>query len=154
DDFGVWALELDFGVKAKNGIPTPLVGHDDEGQATCFMNDGFELVRLLRTVRNVRALQYRPVLIFFDVKNWDDQFDRDLKLRLGIAAVQEVFGNNFVELRRLVDASGGRYPSALELAGKAVIYFPGDTLRGNHADHCVSNTLVETSIATGSAIED
>lgn len=71
DDFGVWALELDFGVKRKNGVPTALVGHDDEGQATCFMSQGFELVRLLSVIRGVKALQYRPVFIFFDIKPWN-----------------------------------------------------------------------------------
>ncbi len=153
DDFALWALELDYGVKVKNGIPVPLVGHDDEGHATCFMTGGFELVRLLRTIRNARALQYRPVFIFFDIKDWDEEFDRAFKLQLGIAAVNEAFDGNFIELKRVVEDSG-RFPTVPELAGKAVLYFPNETLRTSHADHCTSRESVENAIATGILFEE
>src|SRR5437763_13412169 len=64
DDFGVWALELDYGVRRIAGTPTALVGHDRPGHGTCFMPDGFELVRLLRAIRDARAIReaYRPAL--------------------------------------------------------------------------------------------
>jgi hypothetical protein len=153
DDFGVWALELDYGVKLKNGNPVALVGHDDEGQATCFMPNEFELVQHLRTIRGSRSLQYRPVLIYFDIKDWDEQFSYDFKLRLGIEAARDVFGSDFIELKNLVDQSGGHYPNIHDLSGKAVLYLhpgqPSETLRGSWQDHCTRREYIETAISTG-----
>jgi hypothetical protein len=154
DDFGLWALEIDYGVKLKNGNPVPLVGHDDEGQATCFISAGFELAQLLRTVRSSRALKYQPIFIFFDIKPWDDQFSGDFKLSLGIEAARAVFGAGFIQLRELVDQDNGCYPTVPEWVGKAVLFFPNDTLRSSHADHCVSREGIETAIQTGTLFEE
>lgn len=65
-----------------------------------------------------------------------------------------MFGDNFIQLRTAVDQNGGRYPAATDLAGKVVLYWPGDTLGGCHADHCVSREMVERSIAGNVGVED
>src|SRR5262249_30309560 len=74
---------------------------------------------------------------------------------LGIAAVKKAFDGNFIELQKFVDENN-RYPRLAEIAGKAVVYFPGSsfgTLRGVHADHCVSRDQIEESIKNGNRLE-
>ncbi len=164
DDFGVWAVELDFSVIRENGIPTAFVGHDGPGDAvTCFGREfprwppSARLTDFLRVIRSTLALSYRPVFIYFDIKHWGDadaSFADEFKLSLGIAAVNEVFQENFIVLADYLAQHGNQYPVVPEVAGKAIVYFPNETLRGTNADHCTSRQTVENSIRTGTPLED
>src|SRR5690606_15051367 len=106
DDFGVWALELDYSLVTEHGGPVPVVGHDREGDG-CW---GYYLTDYLRAVRRARALRYRPVFLTLEVKTWKRRWpnlwrhpaDRALayaaKREAGMAALREVFGDDLVVL--------------------------------------------------------
>jgi len=84
DDFGVWAIELDYSIPMENGPRRAVVGHDGPGAAA----DGedviggdpnpdprttgqrFRLEFFLKSVKNTRAFHYRPVFIYFEKKKW------------------------------------------------------------------------------------
>jgi hypothetical protein len=73
DDYGVWALELDFSVK--NGILT--IGHDGgSGKNETWAEDswGITIEAYLRKIKETRAFKekYRPIFIRFGKKCWGD----------------------------------------------------------------------------------
>jgi hypothetical protein len=171
DDFGVWTIELDFGVIRENGIPIPVVGHDGPGDTvTCFgpQFPGWprtsHLVDFLRLVRNASALSYRPVFIYFEVKeDWGDAtLDYSSKLAVGVQAVNQVFDGNFIVLEQYLRDHSGHYPTVAETPGKAILYFPSPefprnnrpndprgTLPGTSADRCASAQGVDSAITRG-----
>ena len=165
DDFGVWVLELDYGIITVDGVATAFVGHDEPGDATCFMEGGFELVKLLRTIRKAAALKYRPVFIYFDLKPWELRVeigstgtpvfvppDRDTQLDAGFRAVTVAFDRNFIKL----DERTETLPTIAELAGTAVVFtnmLPNPSLLGCHSDNCITRELVEEAIQTGVGVE-
>jgi hypothetical protein len=151
DDFGVWSLELDFSVNRVNGVPTALVGHDRPGHGTCW---GLSLKDFFRMIRGTLSIKYRPVFVNFDIKDWGDSgLTAGDKYAVGVAAAREVFQGDLIELEKFV-ADNGRVPTVPELAGKVVLYAPNQTLRGTHADHCVSREVVERSIRSGKPVEE
>jgi hypothetical protein len=154
DEFGVWALELDVGVKTVNGLPTVLIGHDEPGDATCFIGPPFTLASMLRVIAGSAALQFRPVFLFFDVKTWTE-LDINATVAHAIADVRQIFPDRTIDLAEFF-AQNQRYPTIPEIAGFAVVYAPGKAsgmLQGTHADHCTSAAAVARSIATGQPVE-
>jgi hypothetical protein len=169
DDFGVWSLELDFSLEPRHGAPIPVVGHDRPGHGACWAND---LVDYLQIVFRARALQFRPVFICLDVKDWkrsllqpwrapvDSGFAVEDKWQAGLQAMRTACSDRLVILEDWL-AENGRWPLPLELAGKVVLYEPNKRsdagepvgLRGTHASHCVTPQLVEAAIETGKPLE-
>jgi hypothetical protein len=171
DEFGVWAIELDFGVIRENGVPVPVVGHDGPGDAVTCYGPQFPgwprsayLTDFLSAVRNSSALRYRPVLIYFEVKeDWGDHtLDYQSKLSLGIRALSQSFQGNFLVLEEYLSNHNGQYPTVTETRGKAILYFPSPefprdnhpndprgTLRGTSADLCTSPRAIDNAIGTG-----
>jgi hypothetical protein len=100
DDFGVWAVELDVGVSLGTGISTAVIGHDSPGDGVC-SGLSARLIDCLATMRDTFALRYRPVFIYFDIKDrtsgqWADLDpdpcnDHTQKYALAIQAVEQVF---------------------------------------------------------------
>jgi hypothetical protein len=171
DDFGVWALELDFGAVVVDGQFRAVIGHDRPGNAACFGRDfprwpaSVFLRDFLQTIRDARAVRYRPVLLHFDAHargdsdnfgDWPTDLDHQAVLELGIAELREVFGPaNVVVLSDFAAAHGGRQATVPELAGKAVLFLLGTApLRSTHEDHCVTWQGVEASIQTGAPAGD
>jgi hypothetical protein len=171
DDFGVWAVELDYGVQKKNGVPTALVGHDSPGHGACWFGSPspsspypYALKHFLTDIRSTKALKYRPVFIYYDIKDWGEG-SLEEKFAVGLQDVQEVFQGHVCVLADYVQQHG-RYPTLQEIVGQAVIYFPQQqfhpdsvppfigTLRGTSADHCTNPTAVENSIRTGDPADD
>jgi hypothetical protein len=166
DDFGVWAVELDFSATMVNGVPRAVVGHDRAHHGTCWF---YFLREFLTDIRNAKALKYRPVFIYFDIHDWDEGeiagYSHEDKLRLAIDDVDRVFQGNYILLAKYVQ-DNSRYPSLQDIVGTAVIYFPQQqflpdssppfrgTLRGTWADHCTNPTAVEKSIRTGDPADD
>ena len=183
DDFGVWAVELDVGVEfhIDTGTWTVVVGHDGPGDGIC-PGWGYRLMDFLVAIRGTLAMRYRPILIYFDIKDGDSWADLDplnkcndytQKYRLAIQTVEQVFPGNVVQLYEFVDEHNGRYPTVPEMAGKAIIYFPKreflqdnpnavcganppfkGTLRSTWYDSCTSKEAVENSIETGALHDD
>lgn len=67
DDFGVWVLELDIGVVKENGHLRIAVGHNSPRHWSCW---GYYLNEYLIKIRKCFCLRYRPVFLFFEVKEW------------------------------------------------------------------------------------
>jgi hypothetical protein len=169
DDFGVWGLELDIGVASVTGIRTVVVGHN----GPCDGIDprwGCRLIDFLVAVRNTLAMHYRPVLLYLEPKSGDDWptldpnecADHVQKFELAMQVVAQVFGENVIELYKFVDEHNGRYPTALEMAGKVIVYFPAPdfssdnpnavcrgnaplkpTVLGYDGDECTSREVIE-----------
>ena len=136
DDFGVWALELDPGVlfDIETRTWTVVVGHNSPGDGIC-QGWGFSLIDFLVAIRGTLAMRYRPVFIYFDIKDgfdgdeWIDLAsdkcdDHTQKYGLIIQAVEQVFPGNVVQLYEFVRERNGKYPTIPEMAGKVIIYFP------------------------------
>lgn len=158
DDFGVWAVELDFSVVLEGFVRKAVVGHDRPGHATCW---GHYLTDFLSMIRNTISIRYRPVFIYFEIKDWDDSeagFTREQKFSDAVAAVDHVFEGNYIILAEYVKQHG--YPAMEEIAGKAVIFFPspeypndrfpdppfGGTLHSKERDTCTSREDIESLI--------
>src|SRR5882672_7848027 len=63
DNFGVWALELDFSIQIENSHPRAVVGHDGpDDEVPC---SGRHLTDFLVMIRDATAIKraYRPVFI-------------------------------------------------------------------------------------------
>jgi hypothetical protein len=177
DEFGVWSLEIDFSVIEINGMPTPVVGHDYEGHATCYGADypawpgSFLLADFLRSIRNTVAFNYRPIFIYFDIKTGDGSWgigDYHSKLGMGLEIARDIFTNDLLILEQYRHDHQGGYPTVLELAHKIVVFFPfpefpdhrpeipdppAGTLVSTNSDKCTSKSVVERSIENGSPLE-
>jgi hypothetical protein len=82
DDFGVWAIELDFSVPIENRSRRAIVGHDGPGLAAdgedvmgadesrTDVNDRFRLQHFLETASRAQSLTYRPLFLFLEKKGW------------------------------------------------------------------------------------
>lgn len=169
DDFGVWSLELDYSLEHYRGGPTPVVGHGGPGDRSCW---GHLLSEHIDLILQARALQYRPVFVYLEVKRWrrrrrrprhepdDRRFGFREKWEAGLDVFRRACSDRLVLLDRWI-VEHGRWPYPLELAGKVVLYEPNlraaDSgligLRGTHASRCVTPERVETAIETGLALE-
>jgi hypothetical protein len=176
DGYGVWALELDVSQISVNGNEVVVIGHDSEGDSTCYGDDyplwprDYYLASWLVSIRNTMSLRYRPVFIYFDIKwqgegtdPWGDGTYRD-KLNAAIATVNNVFEHNCIVLEDIL-RNHQPWPTAIELAGKAIIYFPlpefhpgyfqGSplgTLTGADLDQFRTGEEIEQAIANGSRV--
>ncbi len=134
DAFGVWGVEIDVGVviDSPTGIAVAVVGHDRPGDGIC---PGLptDLIPLLVTIRDTAAMRYRPVFIYFEIKDggdWTDFYtsnrciDHGLKRPLVIQAMEQVFPGKFIDLYEYLGDNNGRYPTVPEMAGRAIIYYP------------------------------
>lgn len=177
DDFGVWAIELDVSQINVSGNEVTVIGHDFPGDATCYGEDhpnwpaDYYLFGWLVDVRNTKALRYRPVFIYFDIKHegegtnpWGDGTYQD-KLTAAIATVNKAFEGNCIVLENDILRDHKPYPTLRELAGKAIVYFPlpefkqGSfqdsplgTLMGADLSGDRSQKDVETAISGGSRV--
>jgi hypothetical protein len=170
DDFGVWALELDYSVLLERGGPVAVVGHDRESNASCW---GYYLTDYLEDILGAKALAYRPVFVCLEVKTWkrwwrkpwrlpiDRAFGFGDKWDAGQAALTQACGDRLVILEEWLEAHDGRWPLPAELAGKVVFYEPNKLdadgrlvgLRGMHASACVTPARVADAIAAGRPLE-
>jgi hypothetical protein len=169
DDFGVWTLELDYSMVLERGGPVAVVGHDRQGDC-CW---GYYLTDYVKRVQSTRALRYRPVFVYLEVKAWkrswwrpwvrpmDNGFAHQDKWDCGLDALRESCSDNFVELDDWLREHEGRRPLPGELAGKIVLYEPNKTdasgrltgMRGMHAGARVTLARVEEAIETGRPLE-
>jgi hypothetical protein len=119
-----------------------------------------------------RALQFRPVFVYLEVKRWkrpwvrlwqaaaDQRFGFREKWEVGLDALRRTCSGRLVLLDHWI-LEHGRWPYPLELAGKVVLYEPNLRspdgsllgLKGTHAARCVTPELVESAIATGLPLE-
>jgi hypothetical protein len=129
DEFGIWAIELDFGFVEVDGTPRAKVGHDGPGQTTCWGGESNDLRVFLEMVRAARALRFRPLVIFFDKKgegqdqnDWPPQPALEEAYGLLQAELLDVFAAANIFGPDALDAytaqNAGRLPSMPELAGK------------------------------------
>jgi hypothetical protein len=117
DDWGVWAIELDFSIKAVNGVPRMIIGHDGPGSWT-EPSWGFFLRDFLESIKSTRSFAYRPVFVYFGKKdNWGDKTS-DWVAVLGDTLI-DIFGeNNIFGPKKL--ASLKPWPTSPELKGKII----------------------------------
>ncbi len=134
DDFGVWALELDFSVL--QGVA--FIGHDGLGQgpdgdAVFEYAGSYRLRDYLMALHSTEAFSYRPLMTFFDYhgrSDVDNNWGEDLPLVdvaeiLG-AELTAVFPGQVFGPQRLQQA-GGVLPPARDLAGWVLAWGPGGT---------------------------
>jgi len=136
DDYGVWALELDFSVELEGSNPVLYVGHDgSRGEDTFTHPDwGSTLRDFLVRIRNTRSLQYRPVFIFFNKKDWGAPNYRSEsawaplleKLLVDVFDTDStgIFGSSAFA------SKGNKWPSVPELKGKVIPYTGGGYTTG------------------------
>jgi hypothetical protein len=79
DDFGVWAVELDYGVVGG----TLVVGHDGVGWGAddsplLAPNGSYYFRDYLSELRHTEAFKYRPLLIYLDNKGRENEWGDDL----------------------------------------------------------------------------
>lgn len=140
DDFGVWALELDFSIKAKDGVPRAIVGHDGECGEGCWTHEawGPYLDDYLVRLRETRSFAYRPLILFFEKKCcWgDDSYDpADRWMPFLERILQDVFADAALFRYDAWVAGGRAWPSAPTLAGAVIsVAFPGGC--GNPEEPC------------------
>jgi hypothetical protein len=180
DDYGVWGVELDFGVTFDGlGKAELSVGHDEAGDAVRWRpTAGLALRFYLDNVSRARSWRYRPILIWFDYKNWLAGSNRwvwpDLLLD---QLLGEVFGEAMFDSRSLAayrsDRGEAASPTPRELAGRVVAYLGGEVMPPIFGDRrffyvgatpfldirqvfgrCPSLEDIDESIATGKALED
>ena len=131
DDWGVWAIELDFSfARSESGQVVPWVGHDGRDSCHSFALENWNdrLENYLLAIRESRSFAYRPVVIKFEYKDWGlDTYD-DPALAgdsLEVLLVR-VFGEHGIFGPRARDsalmANGGLWPTVDEMAGKIVPY--------------------------------
>lgn len=165
DDFGVWSLELDFSLEQHGGGPVPVIGHSGPGHGACgayFLSDYVDII--LRA----RALQFRPIFVYLEVKRWkrpwrrpwqppaDGAYGFQEKWEAGLDVFRRTCQDRLVLLDRWI-LEQGRWPNPRELAGKVVLYEPNRQasdgsllgLRGTHAGRYVTPDAVEAAISTG-----
>jgi hypothetical protein len=132
DDFGGWTIELDFSVNEINHVARCQVGHDGVGNPAGFVPPPFFLTDYFRQITNAHALQYRPVFIYLEKKNFgDDKYDAPAKyfpvLEAELTAVfgDKVFGPSALET--FLNKNGGKYPTVPQLAGRIIpVSIPDD----------------------------
>ena len=149
DDFGVWAIDLDFGI---DGSGRYIVGHDGsacpEGSWTnCSWGPGLEdyFVRIKRT----RAAHYRPVFIFLEKKPWGRNpppsvWIPDLEAWLEVVYNSDgddhIFGPADLVAWDL-GAHGGSWPTVPDLAGMVVPVFMCQPFCRDH-DECYFSEMI------------
>jgi hypothetical protein len=171
DDFGVWAIELDVGaINFDPNVRKPpdvLVGENGPGDKACFVPDPYYLESYFRQIKGARSLNYRPVLVYFDIKDWTESYDNSAgfngigaAVEWGVSIAESVF-DHVVVLSDLVSASG--YPTVRDVQpGTIIIYYPSPeyapkpnrnvedprrgTLQGITMGGCTSARAVEDAI--------
>jgi len=130
DDWGVWGLELDFGVVMENSAYRLIVGHDGpSGDKTWSdLAWGKYLDDFLLRIRDSRSLDYRPVFIYFERKthqknsSWPN-LDHIRVAPLLDSLLIKVFGEANVFGPRKLDSLkdlGKGWQTVPELAGKVI----------------------------------
>ena len=136
DDFGVWALELDFSIRIENGQPRAVVGHDGpDDEVTCW---GRHLTDFLFMIRDAAAIKmaYRPVFIYFEKKdNWGEESYKDPNQYLPILEndLKVVFGEEQISGPRALMTfyhQYNRYPTVPEIPGRVVPVMLSPTVSG------------------------
>jgi hypothetical protein len=170
DDFGVWALELDYSLQHDEGGPVAVVGHDRGGAPSGW---GYTLKDYIKQVLATKSIAYRPVFLGLEVKRWkrsvfrpwrrkeDWEFTWQEKWEAGLAVLREVRGERFVILEDWLREHDYQWPHPLDLAGKLVLYEPGKRdgsgrlvgMQGTWASHVVTAGEVERAIETGAPFE-
>lgn len=171
DDFGVWAIELDVGAINFNPDfirpPDVVVGENNQGDKACFVPDPYYLESYFRQIKGARSLNYRPILVYFDIKDWTESYDNSggfdgirAAAEWGVSIADSVF-DHVVVLSDLVSTSG--YPTLRDIQpGTIIIYYPspeyapkpdgsvkdpgGGTLQGITMIGCTSAQSVEDAI--------
>lgn len=131
DDWGVWAIELDFSfIRFETGLIAAWVGHDGRDTCRSFAAEDWNnrLENYLIAVRNSRSFVYRPIVIKFEYKDWGlDAYDDPALAGDSLEAVMaRVFGEPALFGPRARDsalkANGGFWPTVDEMAGKIIPY--------------------------------
>jgi hypothetical protein len=124
DDFGVWAIELDFGIRIKDGQPEVIVGHNGECGEGCWTHSawGPNLENYFERIRNTKAFSYRPVFIFLEKKDWGDKDydDRTKWIPEVEKLLKQVFGDDRIFGPEDWFANNRTWPTIPDLAGKVV----------------------------------
>ena len=158
DDFGVWLLELDFGIVEDGRL---MIGHDRAGDGACSAPadigwpQGLELQTWLEHIRNSAALRYRPLFLHLDPKDFEElPVALERVLDMGIQLVKRVFTDR-VMLSTDIKRSDGSLRSVPELAGMVVLPFiPDSALDPNaYEDGCTDWQIVEAAIDHGTGLE-
>ncbi len=170
DDFGVWAIELDYSVEVERGAPVAVIGHDRGGDRSGW---GKYLSDYLDMVLRTGSLPYRPVFLCLDVKRWkrrllqpwrvptDYRFSWQDKRDIGLHTLRDCCGDRLVVLEDWLPEHDWRWPEPGELAGKIVLYQPGKRddegrlvgMEGTWAGRHVRPLEVEYTIETGTPIQ-
>jgi hypothetical protein len=168
DNFGVWALELDYSIVIKEGTEHAVVGHDsDDDKVTCW---GRELRDFLQLINQSDSLHYRPVFIYFEKKDWGARVFNELEVLE--SELRQVFSEehifSHVNLREF-EARYNRHPTVPELAGKVIPVLLGahpasafffndgrgpDSINFNASseDHCTNWGEIQRLIQAGNSV--
>jgi hypothetical protein len=126
DDWGVWAIELDFGFVQLPGYDDTVafVGHNGWEGCDTWADESWTgpLALYLKRIGETRALQYRPVVIKLDYKTWGiDRYDDPNasgpaveSLLLKTFGADGVFGPG--------DLGAKPWPTVRELSGKVIAF--------------------------------
>ncbi len=139
DEFGVWGLELDVGfVRSADGQITAILGHTDVNDAVCWGDfpdfPRNSLIGFLHMIHQTQALRYRPVVIFFDWKDWGERCpDIDCDA-FGKRTCEAVFGQGNV-----LNTEEAINKSVRELAGKVILGMPEQ-----YTGDCTNKLAVES----------
>jgi hypothetical protein len=161
DAFGVWALELDFGIIQQLSVPRLIVGHNSAQDRWSPLSWGFYLEDWLQRIRDEsQAFNYRPALIQFEYKDWgDDEYDPPaVHNPLLRQCLIDVFGRD--QIFGPSDLGAGPWPTVPEAAGKVIAFkihddttgggdvlFPDQEFPREHWDFCVEGEAGEIQSA-------
>lgn len=174
DGFGVWAVELDIGITYLDPDfqrpPEVSVGENGAGDKTCFVPQA-TLAEYFLQIKTTLSIRYRPVLVYFDIKDWTASYDGDLgyngvdvAAQWGISVARDVFGPaNVIDLAEYVSQKGFPLVPSPEIgSGTVIIYYPlpeyaakppgGGTLPGVTLGGCLGLADVQGAIAGGSRV--
>lgn len=154
DLYGVWGIELDFGIRVGERGPVAIIGHDGEGDGTC-QAWGRLLRGFLDRVARSRSRQYRPIFFFFDFKNWGDPpYDHESAQPLGLGVAEhelmQAFEGKVVFLDEYYRRNNS-FPTISSLAGHAITRIPRE-LPATWCNECnLTWQRVEQAIMDGAA---
>ena len=134
DDFGVWAIELDFSI---DGAGRFIVGHNGpESPEESWTNAswGPGLREYFTRIRNTMAFEYRPVFIFLEKKGWGKNPPLEQLVAQLEGLLEEVFntdGGDHIFGPEDLMRHGGAWPTVPELAGMVVPILLGKSVRSS-----------------------
>ena len=176
DGFGVWAIELDIGIAdtdidpAFQHPPAVSVGENGPGDKTCFVARP-TLAEYFAQIKGTLSIRYRPILVYFDIKDWTASYDGGLgyngieaAAQWGVTVARDIFGAaNVIDLAQYVSERGFPVLPNTEMPpGTVIIYYPlpeyatkppgGGSLAGITMGGCLGTAEVESAIANGSRV--